>query len=202
LIPICTLMHQPLLFLAPAPAGLTQADVIVAPDEEQALIAGIDASGLSPFRFHGWEGKRLTRSFGWRYDFDDASLAPTDPLPDWLLPLRDRAARFAGLAAKDLVQALLIRYDPGATIGWHRDRPVFAHILGISLGTNAVMRFRRRRGERFERATAMLPRRSIYHLAGDARHHWEHSIAALERTRWSITFRSLSDRGRATAASG
>jgi DNA oxidative demethylase len=202
LIPICTLMHQPSLFLGPALAGLTQADEIVAPEEEQALIAGIDAAGLSPFRFHGWEGKRLTRSFGWRYDFDDASLAPTDPLPDWLLPLRERTARFAGLAAKDLVQALLIRYDPGATIGWHRDRPVFAHVLGISLGTNAVMRFRRRHADRFERATAMLPRRSIYHLAGDARHHWEHSIATLERTRWSITFRSLSDRGRATAASG
>jgi hypothetical protein len=31
-----------------------------------------------------------------------------------LLPLRAKAARFAGLDARDLVQALLIRYDPGA----------------------------------------------------------------------------------------
>jgi DNA oxidative demethylase len=195
-------MDQRPLFDAPALAGLTQADEIVTAAEEQALIAGINVAGLLPFRFHGWEGKRLTRSFGWRYDFDDASLTPTDPLPDWLLPLRERAARFAGVTPDHLVQALVIRYDPGATIGWHRDRPVFAHVLGISLGTEAVMRFRRRRGDRFERATAMLPRRSIYHLAGDARHHWEHSIAALDRTRWSITFRSLSDRGRATASSG
>lgn len=191
-------MDQPSLFQGPALAGLTQADEIVALEEEQILIAGIDAAGLSPFRFHGWEGKRLTRSFGWRYDFDDASLSPAEPVPDWLLPLRDRAAQFAGLAPEALVQALVIRYDAGATIGWHRDRPVFAHVLGISLGTDAVMRFRRRRGDRFERAAAMLPRRSIYHLTGEARHLWEHSIATLETTRWSITFRSLSDRGRAT----
>jgi DNA oxidative demethylase len=27
---------------------------------------------------------------------------------------------------------------------------------------------------------------------GEARHEWEHSIAEMEVTRWSITFRSLS----------
>ena len=37
---------------------------------------------------------------------------------------------------------------------------------------------------------------------GEVRHLWEHSIAALERTRWSITFRSLSERGRTTTALG
>jgi alkylated DNA repair protein (DNA oxidative demethylase) len=91
---------------------------------------------------------------------------------------------------------------PAPPSGWHRDRPLFEHVLGISLGTAAVMRFRRRRGDRFERATETLPPRSIYHLTGEARHLWEHSIAALDRTRWSITFRSLSDRGRATTAAG
>jgi alkylated DNA repair dioxygenase AlkB len=44
----------------------------------------------------------------------------------------------------DLVQALLIRYDPGASIGWHRDRPVFEHVVGISLGADARLRLRRR----------------------------------------------------------
>lgn len=186
-------MAQPSLFDEPVLAGLTQGDEIVSPAEEEALIAGIDAAGLAPFRFHDWEGKRLTRAFGWSYDFDEASLTAADPIPDWLLPARARAAQFAGLAPEALVQALVIRYDPGATIGWHRDRPVFAHVLGISLGTAAHMRFRRRRGGRFERARAMLPPRSIYHLTGEARHLWEHSIAALERTRWSITFRSLAE---------
>jgi alkylated DNA repair protein (DNA oxidative demethylase) len=187
---------QPELFEPPGLAGLTQADAIVTKSEEQALIAAIDGVELSPFRFHGWLGKRLTASYGWRYDFDTASFGPADPIPDWLLPLREKAAEFARLEPDDFVQALLIRYDPGAGIGWHRDRPVFEHVLGISLGAPATMRFRRRRPGGFDRASALLAPRSIYHLTGEARHEWEHSIAEMEAARWSVTFRSLSAAGR------
>jgi DNA oxidative demethylase len=183
---------QSQLFERPRLSGLVQADAIVAPDEEQVLMASIDAVGLSPFRFHGWLGKRLTASFGWNYDFDTARFTPAEPIPAWLLPLSGKAARFAGQAPEDLVQALLIRYDVGAGIGWHRDRPVFEHVVGISLGAPATMRFRRRRpGGGFDRAKAELLARSIYHLSGEARHQWEHSIAEMALTRWSITFRSL-----------
>ncbi|MDB5533515.1 MAG: 2OG-Fe(II) oxygenase [Hyphomicrobiales bacterium] len=187
---------QPDLFNQPLLDGLAQAIDIVTPDEEQALIAAIGAIDLSPFRFQGWTGKRLTASFGWRYDFDRASMDLADSIPDWLLPVRQRAARFAGLQPSDLVQALLIRYDPGAGIGWHRDRPLFEHVLGISLGAPATMRFRRRRPSGFDRRSAVLAPRSIYHLSGEARHAWEHSIAEMTVTRWSITFRSLSEAGR------
>jgi len=186
---------QPNLFGETDLPGLFQSGEIVSPREEQMLIASIGAAPLSPFRYHGWLGKRLTTSYGWDYDFDSASLAPTVAIPDWLLPLRVKAAQFAGLSSDQLVQALLIRYDPSAGIGWHRDRPVFEHVLGISLGAEAVMRFRRRRSGGFDRASAVLPARSIYHLTGEVRHKWEHSIAPMEATRWSITFRSLSDRG-------
>jgi len=160
------------------------------------LIASIDAAALSPFRFHGWLGKRLTACYGWNYDFDDGSFAPAETIPEWLLPIRAKAARFAGLQPGDLAQVLLIRYDPGAGIGWHRDRPVFEHVLGISFGAPAAMRFRRRRHGGFDRASAFLAPRSIYHLTGEARYQWEHSIAAMAATRWSITFRSLSAKGR------
>jgi alkylated DNA repair dioxygenase AlkB len=183
------------LFDKPDLAGLSQTDEIVTPDEEWALVGAIDTAELLPFRFHGWLGKRLTASYGWRYDFDTADFSATDALPDWLLPVRARAARFAGLAPGDLVQALVIRYDLGAGIGWHRDRPVFEHVLGISLGAPAVMRFRRRRPGGFDRVSMLLPPRSIYHLTGEARHEWEHSIAGMTMTRWSITFRSLSEKG-------
>jgi DNA oxidative demethylase len=192
---------QPDLFGEPGLAGLSQVGDIVTPDEERALIAAIDATELSPFRFHGWEGKRLTASYGWRYDFDDASFAPAEPIPAWLLPLRAETARFAGLDPDEFAQILLIRYDPGAGIGWHRDRPVFEHIFGISLGAPATMRFRRRKPGGFDRASALLLPRSGYHLTGEARHEWEHSIAAMAATRWSITFRSLSQKGRRKATS-
>jgi alkylated DNA repair dioxygenase AlkB len=179
------------LFERSGPAGLAQAAAIVTQSEEQALIACIDGAELAPFRFQGWLGKRMTAAFGWRYDFDNAGFGPTDPIPDWLLPLRERAARFARLKPGDLVQALLIRYDPGAGIGWHRDRPVFEHIVGVSLGGPAMMRFRRRRPGGFDRSSASLTPRSAYHLTGEVRHDWEHSIARMAATRWSITFRSL-----------
>jgi alkylated DNA repair dioxygenase AlkB len=171
--------------------GLNLAEAYVDQAEEQRLIVAIDGAGLAPFRFQGWLGKRLTRSFGWSYDFDNASFAETDPIPAWLEPLRARAEAFAGLAEGELVQALVIRYDPGAGIGWHRDRPVFEHVVGLSLGAPATMRFRRRLPKGFERRPVPLPERSIYHLSGEVREQWEHSIAPMEVTRWSITFRSL-----------
>jgi alkylated DNA repair dioxygenase AlkB len=193
-------MMQTDLFATPILPGLSQAAAIVTPDEERALIAAIDGVDLTPFQFHGWTGRRLTASFGWHYDFQDASFRPTVPIPGWLEPVRARAARFAALEPADLVHVLLIRYDPGAGIGWHRDRPVFEHVLGLSLGAPATLRLRRRRERGFDRATAALAPRSLYHLAGEARHQWEHSIAPMAATRWSITFRSLAAAGRRLGA--
>ena len=183
---------HPDLFERSCLAGLTLAEAVVTPSEERALVASIDRAKLSPFRFHGRLGKRLTASYGWQYDFDTASFGPADPIPEWLEPLRERAAGFARVGPDQLVQALVIRYDPGAGIGWHRDRPVFEHVVGISLGAPATMRFRRRRPGGFDRRSTLLPPRSIYHLTGEARHQWEHSIAEMTVARWSITFRSLS----------
>lgn len=179
------------LFDTPLIPGLASRDAFLDPTEEADLIARIDASQLEPFRFQGWMGKRLTRSFGWTYDFDRASFSRSEPIPDWLISLRQRAAAFARLEPEKLVQTLLIRYDPGAGIGWHRDRPVFDQVIGISLGNPATMRFRRRAGVSFDRRALPLPPRSIYHLAGEVRQDWKHSILPVDLPRWSITFRSL-----------
>jgi len=179
------------LFDTASVPGFAQAEDIVTSAEEAALIARIDATGLEPFRFQGWLGKRLTRSFGWHYDFDTARFAATEPLPDWLLPLRARAAAFAGLAPDEFVQALLIRYDPGAGIGWHRDRPQYDKVMGLSLTAPCVLRLRRRAATGFERRNVELPPRSLYLLSGEVRREWEHSIVPLDVTRRSITFRSL-----------
>jgi alkylated DNA repair dioxygenase AlkB len=186
------------LFAAPRLSGLSLFEDRVSEAEERALIDAIDGVGLSPFRFQGWLGKRLTAAYGWSYDFDKGGLKPAPPLPHWLLPLRETVARLAGLSVDELAQALLIRYDPGAGIGWHRDRPVFGEIVGVSLGAPAMMRFRRRRSGGFDRTSVYLPPRSIYHLTGDARHFWEHSIAPINEPRRSVTFRSLVSRSEST----
>jgi alkylated DNA repair protein (DNA oxidative demethylase) len=180
------------LFATAVLPGLGTQPDLIDPAEERMLIERIDAADLTPFRFQGWTGKRLTASFGWSYDFEVGMPREAPPLPDWLRPFRDRAATFARLEPEDLIQALLIRYDPGAGIGWHRDRPIYGDVLGLSLGEPAAMRFRRRRsGGGFDRASVPLEPRAAYHLAGAARHDWEHSIVAMERPRWSVTFRSL-----------
>lgn len=179
------------LFDAPLLPGLVTRASMITADEERMLIERIDAADLVPFRFQGWTGKRLTTSFGWSYDFEVGRPTDAPPMPDWLLPIRDRAAAFAELTPEELIQALLIRYDPGAGIGWHRDRPIYGHVLGISLGEPATMRFRRRRADGFDRVSLPLDPRGGYHMSGPARHDWEHSIAPMERPRWSITFRSL-----------
>ncbi len=182
---------QPDLFGVPLLPGLSYAEEIIDADEECQLIAAIGTSGLTPFQFQQWEGKRLTRSFGWTYDFQTGRFAPGDPIPNWLDLIRDRAAQFAGLDPKALEQALIIEYGAGAGIGWHKDRPVFEHVIGVSLGAPASMRFRRRGGNGFDRATTCLDPRSIYHMHGEVRDAWEHSIAPMNEPRWSITFRSL-----------
>ena len=189
-----------MLFDAPLVPGLAFREELIGKDEEKQLVRNIEGVHLSPFKFQGWEGKRLTHTFGWRYDFDDRSFAPADPLPDWLLPVRDKAAAFGGTAPGDFVHALVTRYDPGAGIGWHRDRPQFAKVVGITLAGSATLRFRRRIDGGFQRTSIELAPRSAYLLSGEAREQWEHGIAAHEALRYSITFRTLSDKGKAAAS--
>ena len=188
-----------MLFDAPLIAGLRYADDIIGEAEEEQLIERLLATDLSPFRFHGWLGNRKTKSFGWRYDFDDASFTRTEPIPDWLDPLRRKAAAFARVEPADFTHVLLARYDPGAGIGWHRDRDVFEQVVGVSLKSEATLRFRQRTGGGFRRANLNVAPRSAYLLSGEARHDWEHSISAAETLRFSITFRALSEKGRRIA---
>jgi len=187
--------NQPDLFGEEIIPGLAHAADLLTPAEEAALADCLGDVGLSPFRFHNWLGKRETASFGWRYDFTDASFTPAEPIPDFLLPLRARLTDFAGLAPDDFVQALIVRYDPGAGIGWHRDRPVFEHVVAVSLGASATLRLRCRIAGGFARAALPLAPRSAYHLSGEVRHLWEHSIAPLPERRWSVSFRSLAQPG-------
>ena len=105
------------VFDVPVIPGFRTRSDIVSASEEGALVEHIEAEDLSPFRFQQWTGKRLTRSFGWSYDFESGHFAQTEPLPAWLDDLRMRAAAFAVLSPENLVQALLTRYDPGAGIG-------------------------------------------------------------------------------------
>jgi len=120
-------------------------------------------------------------------------------VPEWLHPLREKAATLANVQATDFVHVLLARYDPGAGIGWHRDRDVFEKVVGISLNTPATLRFRQRRADGFRRAAIDVEPRSAYLISGESRWDWEHSISPGDQLRFSITFRTLSEKGRRIA---
>jgi alkylated DNA repair dioxygenase AlkB len=144
--------------------------------------------------FHGFLGKRRVVSFGFRYDFNGGGLTETEPMPPFLLPVRGRAAAFAGLTPDRLQHVLITEYRPGAAIGWHRDRANFGDVIGVSLVSPCTFRMRRRRGSGWERAATRLDRDE-----------WEHSIPAVDALRYSITFRSMREKaqpGLSAAKSG
>jgi alkylated DNA repair dioxygenase AlkB len=177
------------------PAGLRYATDLIAPDEERALVERLAELPFRAFEFQGFLGKRRVVSFGWRYDFNLMKVEKTQDMPDFLLRLRERAARFAGLEPAALQHVLLTEYGPGAAIGWHKDRSVFGEVVGISLLAPCLFRLRRKTGgantKAWERASLRLAPRSAYLLAGPARTEWEHSIPPVEALRYSVTFRNL-----------
>jgi alkylated DNA repair protein (DNA oxidative demethylase) len=186
------MLNQGELFAAaPIVPGFVLVDQAVSAAEERALETHIDAAPLAPFQFGQWQGKRLTAHYGSAYDFSRGRLDEAPPLPDWLVEVRDKLAPQVGRDPAAFAAALLIRYDPGAGIGWHRDRPQYGEVLGLSLSAPCVLRLRRRTATGFERRNIELPQRSLYCLSGEVRREWEHSIVPMDVTRRSITLRTL-----------
>ncbi|HET8712602.1 MAG TPA: alpha-ketoglutarate-dependent dioxygenase AlkB [Gemmatimonadales bacterium] len=176
------------------PEGFQYRPAVISPEEEQALVQRISTLPFKAFEFRGFEGKRRTVSYGWRYDFNVQKLQQADPIPPFLIPVRAIGARFAGLAPEALEQVTVIEYSPGSPIGWHKDRPMFGDVVGVSLVSPTRFRFRRKAGAGWERAALTVEPRSIYLLRGPARDEWEHSIPPVETLRYSITMRTLRER--------
>jgi alkylated DNA repair dioxygenase AlkB len=173
------------------PEGFAYRDEVISADEERQFAERFALLPFAPFDFHGFQGRRRIVSFGWRYDYGGRRIRPSADLPDYLLPLRERAARLAGLSAQSLQQVLVTEYAPGAPIGWHRDKPEFQDVVAISFLAPCLLRFRRRLGAGWERRSLEVMPRSAYVLSGAARSQWEHSIPPLDALRYSVTFRTL-----------
>ena len=173
------------------PNGLRYTPEFVSAATEQELIAGVAALPLQPFQFGAFEGHRRVKSFGFRYDYTLQKLQPSEPIPDWLQAIAQDVEAFGELPPGSVRQILCTDYDVGVGIGWHRDKPHFDKVLGLSLGSSCKFRFRRRGGEKWERFTLQAEPRSLYLMDGEARRTWEHSIPGVEHRRYSITFRTM-----------
>lgn len=176
------------------PDGFRYQTDLLSEADERALASRFRDLPFKAFEFRGFGGKRRVVSYGWRYDFNKQKVEQADPVPDFLLPVRERAAAFADLAAEELEQVSVIEYSPGSAIGWHKDRPMFGDVVGVSLLSACRFRFRRAVEKKWDRINLMVAPRSIYLLRGPAREEWQHSIPAVDALRYSITMRTF--RGR------
>lgn len=177
------------------PEGIVYRPELLSVDDETDLLARFETLRFDPIVLHGRPAKRTGRHYGLDYDYGSRTPTPGELVPDWLLPARDRAAEFADHDPEELVEILVQRYPPGATIGWHRDAPAFGTVIGISLGGFSRLRFQRGKRERRRVWELPLEPRSGYVLTGEARRSWEHSIPPTKELRFSITFRTLRKRG-------
>ena len=175
------------------PQGLVYEPELLSVDEEAGLLERLESLRFDPIVLHGRAARRTGRHFGLDYDYKSRTPQPGEPVPDWLLPVRERAAALAGHEPEELVEILVQRYPEGSTIGWHRDAPAFGTVIGVSLGGSSRLRFQR--GKRANRRVweVQLQPRSGYVLSGEARRSWEHSIPPTKELRYSITFRTLRD---------
>jgi alkylated DNA repair protein (DNA oxidative demethylase) len=173
------------------PDGLVLRSELLTVDEEAELLERLGDLRFDPIVMHGQAARRTARHFGLGYDYESRTPQPGEPVPEWLLPLRERAADVAGEEPEELVEVLVQRYPPGAAIGWHRDAPAFGTVVGVSAGGPCRLRFQRGTGDRRRVWEVTLEPRSCYVLAGEARKSWQHSIPPTKELRYSITFRTL-----------
>jgi alkylated DNA repair dioxygenase AlkB len=173
------------------PQGLRYVPDFITPALERELVGQITALPLAPFQFGAFEGKRRVVSFGWRYDYSHQKLEPAEHIPQWLGPLIARVEALESLPKGSVRQVLCTEYEAGAGIGWHRDKPHFDKVFGLSLLSACGFRFRRKLANRWERFTLDAEPRSLYLMSGEARQVWEHSIPPVAAARYSITFRTM-----------
>lgn len=175
------------------PHDLVYVESFLSLDEERALLDAIGQLKLEPARYKAYVAKRRIASFGSRYDFDTNVLHGAPEMPAFLRALREKVGSLRAALPESFGDALVTEYQPGTSLGWHRDVPQFAIVVGISLASACRMRFRPypvRENAREGVVDLDLAPRSLYVLQGDARWGWQHSIPPTPALRYSITFRT------------
>lgn len=186
------------LFAPDVPDGFEYRPDFVTPGEQSDLLDHIAMIEFSNFEMRGVVARRRVAFFGSSYDDDSR---PAGDIPDFLHPVRARAAAWADVAPEAFEMALINEYRPGAPIGWHRDAPQYGIIAGISLVSPCRMRFRPYIGPSTRRPPSrpaprktthevLLEPRSAYLITGASRQQFEHSIPAVAALRYSVTFRT------------
>jgi alkylated DNA repair dioxygenase AlkB len=181
------------------PEGFIYKPQIISHQEEQSLVRATEQLNFAAVKMRDVVAKRRVAHFGRSYEYETAALTSAPPVPEFLLPLRQRVAEFAERDPEEFAEVLVTDYPPGAPIGWHRDAPAFDMIVGVSLLSECKMKFRpwpveKLPSKRTKPLTQILQPRSAYILRGPSRNRWQHHIPAGKERRLSITFRTLRPR--------
>lgn len=174
------------------PPGLSYQPDFISAAEEAALLAAIAELPFTEAKYQQYTARRRIMSYGSSYDFGQRALKPAPPLPEFLAPLREKTAAWAGVAPEDFVHGLINEYRPGTPLGWHRDTPEFGVVAGVSLAGLARMRWRPYPPAKGQKSVLLeVAPRSAYIMRGEARWKWQHSVSPTKGLRYSITFRTL-----------
>src|SRR3954463_16148242 len=96
------------------PEGLVFEPELLTPAEERELLGHVESIEFDPIVMHGVTAKRTAKHYGLDYDYERrAHVEDAEPVPEWLVPLRERAAALAGVDPADLVEILVQRYPEG-----------------------------------------------------------------------------------------
>lgn len=177
-----------------APVGLRFAREFLTPDEADELVrelAGLDWDGRGKFARRGRTVLRRELDFIRSYQRQSRKLGETEPLPDFLIPVRARCAAALGMEVEEIGQVITALYRPGAAIDWHVDSTdAFGDVIfGVSLGSTCQIEFRPTGGG--DVWPLKLPPRSLFVLDGPSRYEFQHRIKKVKETRYSITLRTL-----------
>ena len=174
------------------PPGLEYHADFLAPKEETALLQAFADLPFREAKFQQYTARRRVDRYGLLYDEKLRAWVEGRPLPTFLADLRERVASWRGVPAERFVHALVTEYRPGTPIGWHRDKPHYGTVIGISLSSACRMRFRPHDNQHDRNAVIALPLapRSLYVLADEIRWGWQHSIPPAKALRYSVTFRT------------
>src|SRR5688572_4843610 len=174
------------------PEGLLYQEEFLSGHDEEDLLAVLRKLPLEEAKYKSFTARRRTAAYGSSYDFDTNQLGPAPEIPQFLVPLRKRAAGLIGVEEEAIKHALVTEYRPGTELGWHRDIGEFGIVVGVSLGGTCRMRFRRYPPEQGAKAFNLdLAPRSVYVLRDEIRWRWQHSVARTGELRYSVTLRTL-----------
>jgi alkylated DNA repair dioxygenase AlkB len=176
------------------PEGLVYFENFISEAEEQKLLEAISGVDLHPMIFQGYEAKRKVASFGYDWSFEKRTLSKGKDIPAEFQSLIQKVTAHISVPSDAIAELLVTEYPIGSVINWHRDAPPFDLIAGISLLSDCIFKLRPYNKAKQKRSAVIsfsVKRRSLYVIQGIARSEWEHSIAPVKRTRYSITLRTL-----------